>query len=97
MLPPSDTIKLPVKQGVKKMILRRTKWICFLALGILLLDIGIALPAKTQDYPTQTLKIIVPFVAGGGVDVVARIVAPKLSKELGQSVSSKIAEVRAAR
>src|SRR5262245_8703156 len=68
------------------MILRRTKWICFLALGILPLDIGIALPAKTQDYPTQTLKIIVPFVAGGGVDVVARIVAPKLSKELGQSV-----------
>jgi len=86
MLPSSDTIKLPVKQGVKKMILRRTKWICFLALGILPLDIGIALPAKTQDYPTQTLKIIVPFVAGGGVDVVARIVAPKLSKELGQSV-----------
>lgn len=86
MPPPSDTIKLPVKQGVKKMFLRRTKWICFLVLGILPLDIGIALPAKTQDYPTQTLKIIVPFVAGGGVDVVARIVAPKLSKELGQSV-----------
>jgi tripartite-type tricarboxylate transporter receptor subunit TctC len=67
------------------MILRQTKRICFLALGMLTLDIGIALPA-TQDYPNQTLKIVVPFVAGGGVDVVARIVAPKLGEELGQSV-----------
>jgi len=36
--------------------------------------------------PNQTLKIVVPFTAGGGVDVVARIVAPKLSEELGQTV-----------
>jgi tripartite-type tricarboxylate transporter receptor subunit TctC len=68
------------------MILRQTKRICFLALGMLTLDIGIALPANAQDYPNQTLKIVVPFVAGGGVDVVARIVAPKLGEELGQSV-----------
>jgi len=32
------------------------------------------------------VKIVVPFVAGGGVDVVARIVAPRLGEELGQSV-----------
>jgi tripartite-type tricarboxylate transporter receptor subunit TctC len=52
----------------------------------LLLAIGGALPAKAQDYPNQTVKIVVPFVAGGGVDVVARIIAPRLSEELGQSV-----------
>ena len=68
------------------MILRRTKRICFLALGMLVLKAGIALPANSQDYPNQTLKIVVPFVAGGGVDVVARIVAPKLGEEVGQSV-----------
>jgi len=46
-----------------------------------------ALPtARAQDYPNQTLKIVVPFTPGGGVDVVARIVTPKLSEELGQSV-----------
>lgn len=39
-----------------------------------------------DDYPTQTVKVVVPFVAGGGVDIVARIIAPRLSEALGQSV-----------
>ncbi len=43
-------------------------------------------PATAQDYPNQPIKIVVPFVAGGGVDGVARIVAPRLSEELGQTV-----------
>jgi tripartite-type tricarboxylate transporter receptor subunit TctC len=51
-----------------------------------LLAIGLAPPARAQDYPNQTVKIVVPFVAGGGVDVVARIIAPRLSEELGQPV-----------
>jgi tripartite-type tricarboxylate transporter receptor subunit TctC len=42
--------------------------------------------AIAQDYPNQTIKIVVPFTPGGGVDVVARIIAPKLSDELGQSI-----------
>ena len=67
------------------MSLRRT-WICFLALSIFPLGILIAPPAAAQDYPNQTVKIIVPFTAGGGVDVAARIIAPKLGEELGQSV-----------
>ncbi|MGZ3291450.1 MAG: hypothetical protein ACXU87_25810, partial [Xanthobacteraceae bacterium] len=71
--------------SMKMMSLRRT-WICFLALSILPLDIPIAPPAAAQDYPNQTVKLIVPFTAGGGVDVAARIIAPKLGEELGQSV-----------
>ena len=43
-------------------------------------------PAQSQSYPSQTVKIVVPFPAGGGVDVVARIIAPRLSELLGQSV-----------
>jgi len=61
-------------------LFRRTRW-AVLLLGALPLGV-----AAAQDYPNQTVKIVVPFVAGGGVDVVARIVAPRLGEELGQSV-----------
>src|SRR5262245_58840110 len=56
-----------------------------LLIGMALLSWDTA-PSSGQEYPTQPVKIIVPFVAGGGVDVVARIVAPRLGEELGQSV-----------
>jgi tripartite-type tricarboxylate transporter receptor subunit TctC len=46
----------------------------------------LAATAMAQDYPNATLKIVVPFAAGGGVDVVARIITPGLTEELGQSV-----------
>jgi tripartite-type tricarboxylate transporter receptor subunit TctC len=65
------------------MIFRETLRICLLALCTLLLSTAFA---HAQDYPNQTVKIVVPFVAGGGVDVVARIIAPRLAEELGQSV-----------
>ena len=42
--------------------------------------------ALGQSYPRQTIKIIVPFPPGGGVDVVARVIAPRLGEMLGQSV-----------
>jgi tripartite-type tricarboxylate transporter receptor subunit TctC len=57
-----------------------------LLLCAVLLAIGGARFAQAQDYPHQTVKIVVPFAPGGGVDVVARIIAPKLGEELGQSV-----------
>jgi tripartite-type tricarboxylate transporter receptor subunit TctC len=65
---------------------RTTGWHCLVAGTALLLAVAVAPPAPAQDYPSQTVKIVVPFVAGGGVDVVARIIAPKLGEELGQSV-----------
>lgn len=37
-------------------------------------------------FPERPVKIVVPFTAGGAVDVVARIIAPKLSDLLGQPV-----------
>lgn len=42
--------------------------------------------ALAQDYPTKPITLIVPFPAGGGVDVVGRIVAEKLSSALGHQV-----------
>ena len=43
-------------------------------------------PAQAQDYPTRPVTIIAPWAAGGAVDVVARIIAPKLTDRLGKSV-----------
>ena len=45
---------------------------------------GSALAQST--YPSQTVKIIVPFTPGTGMDTIARVVAPRLSERLGQPV-----------
>jgi tripartite-type tricarboxylate transporter receptor subunit TctC len=45
-----------------------------------------ALPAFSQTYPSGPVHLIVAYAAGGTGDVVARIVAPKLSTALGQNV-----------
>lgn len=38
------------------------------------------------NYPTRPIKMIVPFAPGGGVDLIARIVAQKLGQRLGQAI-----------
>ena len=39
-----------------------------------------------SDYPSKTIKVIVPFPAGGGGDTLARLMLSRLSQELGQSI-----------
>jgi tripartite-type tricarboxylate transporter receptor subunit TctC len=57
--------------------------VCYAVIALLALA---GASAFAGDYPHQPVKIIVPFTAGGGVDVVARIITPPLAEELGQSV-----------
>lgn len=46
-----------------------------------------AAPAAAQDnYPNRPLRLIVPFAAGGGVDITGRMLAEELRKTLGQPV-----------
>ncbi|HXQ09337.1 MAG TPA: tripartite tricarboxylate transporter substrate-binding protein, partial [Bradyrhizobium sp.] len=47
---------------------------------------ALALPASAADYPDHAIKMIVPFAAGGGTDVLARIVAQNLNSRWGQPV-----------
>src|SRR6516225_8783553 len=44
------------------------------------------LPVAAQDYPTRPITLVVPFPAGGGNDAVARVVAEKMSRTLGQQI-----------
>ena len=39
-----------------------------------------------QGYPARAVRIIVPFAAGGGTDILTRIMAPRLSELLGQQI-----------
>lgn len=43
--------------------------------------------SKANDYPERQIELVVPFAAGGGVDLAARAVADHLSKEWGQPIS----------
>ena len=58
----------------------------FLAMSVVALSVpyggALAQPAK---YPTKPIRIIVPYAPGGGADIVARIVAQKMSETFRQS------------
>ncbi len=47
---------------------------------------ALPLPLAAQSFPGQPIKLVVPFPVGGGVDLVARIVAAPLSQLIGQPV-----------
>src|SRR3954471_16425048 len=53
---------------------------------ILLSTFGFAAPAPAQTWPDRPIKLIVPFAAGGNIDVTGRLMATRLSQALGQQV-----------
>jgi len=56
------------------------------ALGLVAGAALFAQAAVAQTFPTHVIKMVVPYPAGGPTDVIARIVAEEMGKELGQNV-----------
>ncbi len=56
---------------------------CILTATILLLWTG---SATAQTYPAKTVRLLVPFAAGGGTDVIGRLLAQKLTDAWGQQM-----------
>ena len=56
------------------------------ALVLTALGLITATAALAQSWPAKTVRIIVPFPPGGGLDFFARVMAPKLQENLGQQI-----------
>ncbi len=69
-----------------KSILIQTALILSTSVCALVAQAQTALAGSSQAWPIQSIKIIVPFTAGTGMDTIARAVSPRLSERLGQPV-----------
>ncbi len=61
----------------------RRVWTAILTLGLAAFALD---SARAQSYPSKPVRLIVPFAAGGPIDVMGRLVAQWLSSTLGQQV-----------
>ena len=55
-------------------------------IAVLLAVVALPVAGAAQEWPTRPLTMVVPFAAGGGVDVLGRILSPQLSERLGRQV-----------
>jgi tripartite-type tricarboxylate transporter receptor subunit TctC len=53
---------------------------------VIIAALAAGVPAHAQDYPNRTIRLIVPFPAGGVLDVMGRLIAQSLSATLGQQI-----------
>jgi tripartite-type tricarboxylate transporter receptor subunit TctC len=57
------------------------------ASGIAFAVVLLAPATHAQTYPAKPIRMIVPFAPGGNTDIIARIVSPDMSKNLGQQIA----------
>ena len=61
--------------------MRRVPFLLLIALATLFVN-----PVRAEDWPTRSIRIIVPYSAGGAVDILTRLIADGMSKALGQPI-----------
>ena len=54
--------------------------------GIALILVSAAVTAAAQSYPSRPIRLLTPNAPGGGLDVIARLIAPALTENLGRAV-----------
>lgn len=54
--------------------------------GLSTIALAAAASVQAQEYPTRSVRMVLPFPAGGGSDLIARVVAQKFTASLGQTV-----------
>lgn len=55
-------------------------------LTLIALALGLSMPSSAQEFPSRPIRMVVPLAAGGATDVVARLIADKLSEQIKQPV-----------
>ena len=68
----------------------KTSWQSILLFGIWIVLVGAAPACAQAEFPTRPIKLVVPFPAGGGIDVTALIAAQALGDVLGQQVLDQV-------
>lgn len=56
------------------------------ALALAAAGAGLPPPAQAQAWPSRPIKLIVPYAAGGGTDIIARSIATRLATRIGQPI-----------
>jgi len=77
---------LLVSSGEKRETRNEKRAAASVRLALVVFASCISPAADAQQYPARPVRIIVPFPAGGGTDVIARLMGQKLAQSLGQQV-----------
>ena len=72
--------------AVERKFTRRKCWQSRVGLSVLMSAVCVPLAAYAQSFPSKPIRLVVPFQAGGGNDLLARIISQKFLEKWGQPV-----------
>ena len=76
----------PLSRGEGVFLRSLPEWIRFGALAAVMCLLAVSPPVMSQGYPAKPVKLIVPWAAASGTDLMSRMIAQKLGESLGQQV-----------